>query len=93
MVEPLRPVATVILVGVVTAEVASGLVVVQVKLVVQLVPPRGIVQFVAVSVPDITVEVTHVPEVVFQTVPAVQLASAVTPEPEGELGTKDLALL
>ena len=41
------------LVGVVTAEVATGLVVLQVKLVLQLDAPEAIVQLVAVRVPDI----------------------------------------
>ena len=45
-------VATVIAVGVVTAEVPIGLMVFQARVVLQLLCPAAIVQLVAVSVPD-----------------------------------------
>jgi len=55
----------VILVGVVTADppTTTGLVTLQVKLELQLLPPEDIVQFEAVSVPDIpaTAVVVNVP--------------------------------
>jgi hypothetical protein len=53
----LLPVPTVIFVGVVTAEVPIGLVVLQVKVVLQVVPAAGIVQLDAVSVPFISPKV------------------------------------
>ena len=63
--DPESPVATVILVGVVTADppTTTGLVTLQVKLELQLLPPEDIVQFEAVSVPDIpaTAVVVNVP--------------------------------
>jgi hypothetical protein len=53
---PEFPLATVTLVGLVTAEVAAGFVVVQEKLMLQVLAPEAIVQEFAagVSVPDIT---------------------------------------
>ena len=54
MVEPEFPVATVMLEGVRTAEVATGLTVAQVKLELQLLAPDDIVQSSAVILPDIT---------------------------------------
>ena len=54
---PEFPLATVIFVGVVTEEVATGLVVLQVRLVLQLDAPEAIVQFEAVSVPVMAVKV------------------------------------
>ena len=60
---PEFPLATVIFVGVVTEEVPTGLVVLQVRLVLQLEAPEEIVQFEAVSVPEIpaTAVVVNVP--------------------------------
>lgn len=52
MVVPLLAVATLILVGVVTSEVVIGFVVVHTRVVSQLLDPAGIVQSVAVRVPD-----------------------------------------
>ena len=53
---PEFPLATVIFVGVVTEEVPTGLVVLQVRLVLQLEAPEEIVQFEAVKVPVMAVK-------------------------------------
>jgi len=49
---PLLAIATLILVGVVTSEVVIGFVVVHTRVVLQLLDHAGIVQLVAVRVPD-----------------------------------------
>jgi hypothetical protein len=79
----------------VTAEVATGFTVFQVKLVLQLLLPAAIVQLVALIVPDMAVETLHVPDGTSQTVPRTQEAVAITPEPNGDsvVGTSDLPLL
>ena len=65
-----------IFVGVVTAEVATGLVVLQVKLVLQLDDPEDMVQLEAVRVPDMAVKVAVQVLLAFTvTEPSVQSAS------------------
>ena len=73
---PEFPLATVIFVGVVTAEVATGLVVLQFKLVLQLDDPEDMVQLVAVRVPVMAVKVAvQVLEAFIVTDPSEQSAS------------------